>query len=242
MNDMQLTDGEIHVWSYALDRAPEEIARLVAVLSDGERARAASFHFPRDRARFEVARTRLRQLLAGYLDCGPAELVFGTGAHGKPTLEQPAAGNLRFNLSHSYGQALLAVARGCELGIDLEQIRSDVDFEGIVDSHFSTREKAAWTALPIPQQTEGFFHGWVRKEAYVKARGEGLMRDGARYSVSVAPAGPAALLEDTLAPGAEGHWCIDPVPAPAGFAAAVAYSGACRRIVMRAAPGATDAG
>jgi 4'-phosphopantetheinyl transferase len=236
MNDLQLHDGEIHVWSYALDRAPEEIARLVAVLSAGERARAASFHFPRDRARFEVARTQLRALLAGYLGCGAAELVFGTGAHGKPTLEQPAAGNLRFNLSHSYGQALLAVARGCELGVDLEQIRPDVDFEGIVESHFSPAERAAWTTLPPTRQPEAFFHGWVRKEAYVKARGEGLMRDGARYSVAITRPETAALIEDTLAPGAEAQWCVDPVPAPAGFVAAVAYSGGRRRIVLRSAP------
>lgn len=250
MNEHRLGDGEIHVWSFGLDRTPEEMAQLAAVLSPGERARAASFHFPRDRARFEVARTRLRERLAECLLCGAADLRFGAGVHGKPTMEFPAPGAVRFNLSHSHDRALLAIARGCELGIDLEQRRPDVDCEGIVDSHFSPTEKAAWSALPETRQAEAFFHGWVRKEAYVKARGEGLMRDGARYSVAITRPEAATLIEDTLAPGAERQWTIDPVPAPVGFVAAVAYSGPRRRIVLHveepaaatAGPGAVAAG
>jgi 4'-phosphopantetheinyl transferase len=224
---------EIHVWSFALDRTPEEVARVAGVLSCGERARAAAFHFPRDRSRFEVARTRLRELLAGYVGCGAAELRFTHGAHGKPALEYPAQPELRFNLSHSHGHALLAVAHGCEVGVDLEQVRPDVDFDGIVASHFSPTEQAAWTGLPEEERSGAFFHGWVRKEAYVKARGEGLMRDGARYSVSVEPAARVALLEDTMDPGAPAAWSIDAVAAPAGYAAAVAYSGTRRRVVVR---------
>lgn len=231
-----LAAGEIHAWSFALDLSDAVGRRLAALLSADEQERAAAFHFAHDRAHFSAARGRLRELLAGYLGTAPAALRFETGTHGKPRLAADfAAADIRFNLSHSHGQGLVAVTRGVEVGVDLEQMRADVDAAGIVASHFSPAERAAWAALPEAQRHEAFFHGWVRKEAYVKARGEGLSHDSAAYTVELEPAARGALLADALSADAARAWRVEKLAAPAGFAAAIAYASPEKSVRLRSA-------
>lgn len=231
-----LPDRVIHVWSFGLDLAPLDARRAESRLSPDERTRAAAFHFARDRSHFIAARGRVRELLAKYLGCAPAALRFALGSHGKPRLAGDLEANdLRFNVSHSHGRALLAVTRGAEVGVDLEQIRSDLDADGIVAGHFSLAERTAWQALPEARRREAFFHGWVRKEAYVKARGEGLSREPSRYTVELEPEALGRLLADELTSDAPATWRIETLLAPTGYAAAIAYSGPERRIETRLA-------
>ncbi|HVU25845.1 MAG TPA: 4'-phosphopantetheinyl transferase superfamily protein [Opitutus sp.] len=173
----------------------------------------------------------MRELLAKYLGCDPAMLRFATGSHGKPRLAgAQETSDLCFNVSHSHGRALLAVTHGAEVGVDLEQIRSDLDAGGIVASHFSPAERTAWQALPEAQRHAAFFQGWVRKEAYVKARGEGLSREPARYTVELEPDAPGRLLADEITPDAPKIWRIETLSVPIGYAAAVAYFGPERKV------------
>lgn len=225
-----LAKDEIHVWSFALG---VQAALLSVTLSPDERTRAAAFHFARDRGHFIAAHGRLRQLLSNYVDVAPSLLRFDTNAYGKPALAASLAGDLRFNLSHSHGHALLAVARGCEVGVDLEQMRDEVDCAGIVASHFSPAERQAWAALPEVKRRAGFFHGWVRKEAYVKALGEGLSHEANAYTVDLDPETPGKLVADTLISEAAEKWIVRALPAPAGFAAALAYAGPERCVRLR---------
>lgn len=228
-----LPDRVIHVWSFGLDLAPGDALRVEGWLSSDERARAAAFHFARDRAHFIAARGRVRELLAKYIGGDPAALRFATGSHGKPRLAgAQETSDLRFNVSHSHGRALLAVTRGVEVGVDLEQIRPDLDADGIVAGHFSLAERTAWQALPEAARRPSFFHGWVRKEAYVKARGEGLSREPSRYSVELEPDASGRLLADELEPDAPQGWRIEKLSGSSGYAAAVAYSGWERKVEL----------
>lgn len=230
-----LASDEIHVWGFALDVPRGRAEQFHVWLSADERKRAAAFHFERDRNHFAVARGQLRELLGNYLGRAPGELRFATGSHGKPRLDgAPADADLRFNVSHSHGRALIAVTRGAEIGVDLEQMRGDVDCAGIVASQFSPAERAAWLALLEARRRDAFFHGWVRKEAYVKARGEGLSHPPSAYTVDLDPDGSGALLADTLTPEATRAWTVQAIAVPAGFAAALAYFGARRRVIFRA--------
>ena len=156
-----LSHGEAHVWRIRLAPCP------VDLLSEDERARALRFHFPLHRHRFVAARSALRRILAAYLDLPPAELRFHYSPHGKPYLEHHW---LRFNLAHSEDLALCAVARAREIGVDIERIRPRPTQERIPERFFSPSEAAQLRALP----PEAFFHYWTAKEAYLKARGEGL--------------------------------------------------------------------
>jgi 4'-phosphopantetheinyl transferase len=172
---LNLADGEIHVWRAPLDLDTEALERCASNLSIDEKVRASRFLFPRDRDYFMAARGILRELLAKYVACSPAELEFQYGQRGKPSIRtvngQPP---VRFNLSHSRGLAIYAFARSRELGIDLESIRTEFSGEDIAERHFSPRELDEWHRLTPESRTEAFFLCWTRKEAYVKARGEGL--------------------------------------------------------------------
>lgn len=229
-----IRDDEVHVWGFALDIAPARAAQVGAWLSEGERARAAAFHFVRDRNHFTAARGELRGLLGRYLDCLPDALRFEMAASGKPRLAGDyAATGLSFNVSHSHGRALIAIARGCEVGVDLEQLRDDVDCHGIVMSQFSAAEIVAWEAVPEQRRRDAFFHGWVRKEAYVKARGDGLSHASSTYSVDLDPSGGRGLLMDTLNADAPSKWRLEPLTVPGGYAAALCYEAPRRNVTLR---------
>jgi 4'-phosphopantetheinyl transferase len=166
-------DGDIHLWLVDLAAGPETLGRADSVLAEDERARAQRFKVEAVRRRFVLARGVLRVLLGRYLQTSPAAIAFAYGEHGKPTLAAPASGGLRFNLAHSGERAAYAFALGLEIGVDVERVRA-IDGPAIARSHFSPRERAALEALPPPEQPAAFVRTWVRKEAYVKARGGGL--------------------------------------------------------------------
>ncbi len=225
--------GEVDIWHATLDRSPIELDRMIRSLSANERERAARFHFDRDRNHFVAGRSILRDILSRYLACGPGEVRLMAGAHGKPELAAPAGRLLRFNLSHATGIALYAIAHGREVGIDLECIRADLQYDDIAEKFFAPGEIRRLRELPPDQRIRGFFNCWTRKEAYVKARGQGLSTPLDGFEVSLAPGEPAALLsEDASAPflpGAEPsdlpQWSLADLHADPGFVAALAVEG-----------------
>ena len=162
------------MWRAALDPPVHEVAALTALLSADEHARAARLRARERRRRFVVARGVVRTVLARYLGTDPASLRFEYGPRGKPRL---AATSLRFNLSHSHDLAVLAVTHGRELGIDVERIRDTVAVTPLATRFFSPAECAALEALPVDERRPGFFRLWTRKEAYLKATGEGVSRE-----------------------------------------------------------------
>lgn len=222
--EIVLDEGEVHVWRARLDQCEETLRRLTRLLSADERERAERFYFRRDRDHFAAARGALRTILGRYAAVAPGLLRFTYNAYGKPALS--GGGPIRFNVSHSNGLALFAVTAGREVGVDLEHVRADFAGVEIAASFFSAREVAALRALPPPALAEAFFDCWTRKEAYIKARGEGLSHPLERFTVSLAPGEPAALLRTDDDPREAARWSLVELSPGEGFRAALAVEGA----------------
>jgi|HubBroStandDraft_1064217.scaffolds.fasta_scaffold124174_2 4'-phosphopantetheinyl transferase len=171
----QLTGTDIHVWAAALRQSAEPISSLESTLSTEECERAKKFHFERDRNRFIIVRGILRALLGSYVTVAPEKLKFAYGPNGKPVLaDMPGPDTLHFNLAHSGDLMVIALTRAGAIGIDVEQVRLMHDTENIAARFFSSNEATKLKALSKGQQTEAFFNLWTRKEACLKAMGEGL--------------------------------------------------------------------
>ena len=201
--------GALHLWTSGLDRSPAEVEALASTLSSDERERAGRFHFERDRRRFTVGRGFLRTLLAQYLGRSAAALEFRYGPHGKPELAgRGAVSGLRFNLSHSGGRALCALASDVAVGADLELTRSLDNLEGLAATVFSAGELATLHALPAPERQAAFYRCWTRKEAFIKALGDGLSCPLDRFDVTLAPGEPARLLRIAGDPDGPERWSL----------------------------------
>lgn len=173
-SSFQLASDEVHSWCAGLDVPADTSARLYATLAPDERNRGARFRLERDRQRFIAARGVLRDLLGRYLQTHPGRIRFVYNAFGKPDLSPEFGSRLKFNLSHSAGLALIATAADSNVGVDLECIRAQCDYAEIARRFFSTVEIDQLHALPSHLYAEAFFNCWTKKEAYLKARGEGL--------------------------------------------------------------------
>jgi 4'-phosphopantetheinyl transferase len=216
--DLALGPGEVHVWRISLAPAAAQLAALRRTLDDAERTRAARFHFERDRTAFTAARGALRTLLGRYLARPAEHIAFGYRDKGKPYLA--SGGDLRFNLSHSGRFGLLAFGLGREIGVDIEQRRPLRDLLALARTSFSPAEYAAFCALPPSDQPDAFFSCWSRKEAFIKATGEGISQL-ADFDVSLAPGEPARLLRVAGDPPDQPRWSLHDLPAIAGHAAAL---------------------
>ncbi|MGA2604135.1 MAG: 4'-phosphopantetheinyl transferase superfamily protein [Verrucomicrobiia bacterium] len=221
-----LGDDEIHVWRATLDQTPSQIQGFLHNLAADEQAKAERFYFERDREHFIAARGVLRAILGGYLNRAPESLSFCYSSHGKPALAGESDGEpIRFNVSHSYGVALYAITRGREVGIDLERIRFDLAVAEIAERFFSRREVAMLRTLPTEAQRQAFFRCWTRKEAYIKARGEGLSLPLDQFDVSLAPGEPAAVLGTQRDPSEAARWSLQELTLAPGYVAALAVEG-----------------
>jgi len=211
---------ESHIWK--IDLRCESTGEMSASLSRDEHDRAARFHFQEDRQRFRIAHASLRFILGRYLNLAPDALAFAQTEYGKPFLTNPEAAGLLFNLSHSKDFALLAVTRDREVGIDIEYMRSDFATGDVAEHFFSVAEIYTFSGLDLDLRTLAFFNCWTRKEAYIKARGEGLSLGLDSFDVSLTPGLPVALLQNRLDPSDVLRWSLHELfPAP-NYAAAIA--------------------
>lgn len=217
-----IAGGTVEIVSARLDAELALVGELAPCLSDGERFRASHFVFERDRRRFIVGRARLRHLLASRLGVLPPEVELVYGPRGKPRLSrQFAESALCFNVSHSGDVAVYAFSRDREIGVDVEAVRDIADADNIAARFFSRRENAAYRALQPRDRPLGFFNCWTRKEAFIKALGDGLYYPLDCFDVSLAPDEPARILRVENTPGNECGWYMEnfsPVP---GFVAAI---------------------
>ena len=172
-----------------LDIGAEAADASAALLSCDERERAGRFAQDRARRRFTVARARLRQELGARLGVAPEAIELEYAPGGKPRLHPQFASDLRFNVSHHEDVAAFAFANGREVGIDIEGVRTLADGDAIAALVFSPREQQAYLALDAEQKPLAFFNCWTRKEAFVKALGEGLRYPLDRFDVSRLPRG-----------------------------------------------------
>jgi 4'-phosphopantetheinyl transferase len=222
--------GRVDVWRVPLD-GPASVGPEASVLSADEIARAGRFHFDKDRIHFTRCRSALRGVLAGYLATPANEIRFEYLTSGKPQIEtgqNPRA--LEFNVSHSASMALIAVGSEHRLGVDIEKVRDDVDTNSLAERFFSLRERAGLKALPGHLRVQGFFACWTRKEAFLKATGDGLSFPLADFSVTTHPDLDPALEEIRGNTEARKRWFLTDLSVAVGYRATVAGEGAFPRL------------
>ncbi len=222
--------GRVDVWRVCLDE-PAPAGAEGSVLSPDEVVRAGRFHFEKDRIHFTRCRSALRGLLAAYLAIPATEIRFEYLASGKPQLadeQNPRA--LQFNVSHSAGIALIAVGSQHRLGVDIERISSEVDTAALAERFFSLRERSSLRALPDHLRVPAFFACWTRKEAFLKATGDGLSFPLTDFSVTTHPDLDPALEEIRGNTEARKQWFLADLSVVAGYRATVAAEGAVPRL------------
>lgn len=205
-----LNRQEVQVWSYSLQATPEQVRSLCDLLSPEERARGNRFLFPDLRRKHRVAHGILRLLLGQALQMPPSALRFEQGPRGKPHLSPPCP--LHFNLSHSGEEALLAMDLRGPLGVDLETVGRTRSLEGLTRHSFAPEEQAQWQALPEALKVEGFYAGWTRKEAFIKALGEGMYRPLSSFVVNLDPREPCTLRLTRPDPAERDAWMLVELP------------------------------
>jgi len=204
--DGTLAEEEVHVWHNDLAVSEHSFEELFQLLDAGERDRAARFKVPDPRRQFVISRAFLRIVLGRYLQLDPACLSFRVTEHGKPELS--TGSDLRFNLSHTEGAAVVAVTRARRVGVDVERIRQNLNPLELADRFFS-REESDWLrSQPVSQQFAAFFACWTAKEAYVKACGGGLSMPLTAFAVIPRSGNAKLQLQIYGDPESAGRWSL----------------------------------
>ncbi|MEB3338051.1 MAG: 4'-phosphopantetheinyl transferase superfamily protein [Leptolyngbyaceae bacterium] len=220
--ELRLLANEVHVWRVKLDQLIEQVPLLEPLLSTEEQVRAKRFRFDLHRSRFIVSRGYLRKILACYLNLQPDQITFGYRARGKPFLAMST--EISFNVSHSAGLALYAIAPHRQVGIDVEQVRAIAATE-IANRFFAPSEQATLQSQAPDQQQATFFRYWTCKEAYLKATGEGLAQALDQIEISLNLEAPAQLLKIAGDPQIAKQWAIQELIPDAGYVGAIAVEG-----------------
>lgn len=215
----------VDVWRGFTTLPQAQLDACWKMLSSEEQARAQRYKFPEHRHRFIAAHGMLRCILSRYLQVKPHTLEFAPGPHGKPFLVNRAAhADPCFNLSHSQDLVLVAVSQSREVGIDVEQERQGIDYPAMISRIFTEEEARFFWALPKEKRQSAFFSCWTKKEAYLKACGDGLASSMRNITVwhPVKQLVHPVVLDD---PRESARWTMRALhPAP-GFAGALVASG-----------------
>lgn len=220
-----LSEDHVDIWRTALDLPLRQIDAYFALLSADEVARARRFKLKRKQREYIISRGMLRRILGQVLKRDPAGLEFAYTEHDKPVLEITRRGlPVCFNVTHSHEQTLIALSLGHVLGIDIELVRPDVQFRQLAKRFFSAqeaRELETYTEAGLPR---AFFACWTRKEAFVKALGDGIAFGLNEFSVSVNPFDNAVALTTHWDPDEAGKWSLVNIPVGADYIAALAVA------------------
>lgn len=225
----ELKQSDVPVWVVDAAALAGQHAQLSALLNDDDLKRLQRYTNQAARDMFLASRAALRLLLGRYLGLQPQQVSIATHDHGKPFL--PEYPHLHFNISHSRTLALIAFALA-PVGVDVEYLPRSVDFAAVMRRFFSEEERADWSANSVPSQQHAFFRGWTRKEAILKATGEGIAGLG-HTRISFKPEHPRALIARQNDPEQPGKWFFcDFCPAP-DYQAAVALQASSLQLTLR---------
>jgi 4'-phosphopantetheinyl transferase len=227
-DNLILSEKEAHVWRADLNLNEGFQNSFLNLLSADEKNRAKKFRFAKDSQNFIVARGILRLLIGKYLEINPAEVSFQYSEFGKPSIAHN--NSLQFNISHSQNIALFAFTKKFNIGIDVEFVNPNIEVKEIATSFFSTNEIKNLLALPEQQQTLGFFYCWTRKEAFIKAVGEGLSFPLDKFEVSLEPNKPAKLLATDWQPKDVAKWSIYSLSPKANFVGSLVIEGLVEKV------------
>ncbi len=217
----QMAPNEVHIYYGAVDPEATADPALVEVLSDDEKLRASRFHFEKNRNEYVVTRSTLRKLLQSYLTVPSNKIRFLYTQHGKPYLSEHSA-KIVFNVSHTHGLAVLAFTMERAIGVDVEAVRTNFRADEIGERFFSEYERKILREYSKQERHAAFFRCWTRKEAYIKARGEGLSHPLAQFDVSLDSDSEDALIATRPDSQETKRWLLRSFPVNEGFQAAVA--------------------
>jgi 4'-phosphopantetheinyl transferase len=234
-DDYTISNDEVHVWLNRLELSTFSIHSFFDILSAEEKNRAASFRSAHDRDRHVIGRAMVRIIVGKLLGIRPNELPLQRDAYGKPIVpHQINTRDVRFNISHSGAFILVALSTGRSVGIDVERISEDFEFEAIAARFFSERERAYLAGMPQPERLNEFFRYWCRKEAYVKAQGAGLSYPFDQFDISAGAVVP--LLRTQRERAEAGCWEIRDIDVGPCYAAALAVEGTDFTVKLCQAP------
>jgi 4'-phosphopantetheinyl transferase len=232
---LALPESEVHLWRLDLEALAAGEDHWHKLLSADEQDRARRFLVPRVREHFLATRGMLRSILGGYLEVDPRTVLFQYSAKSKPSLAPAhSATGISFNVDHSGGVALLAFCRNREIGVDVERMRRDLDVETLAHRFFSPAEQKQLAATARDENSggtsnadkfEAFFRCWTRKEAFIKAKGEGLWLPLDQFDVSVSAGAENALLATRPDEAEASRWSLREIEVPPGYVAALCVAG-----------------
>lgn len=225
----QLDHARIEVWCLQLEVSSEILQQLGSLLSEDERCRASNFRFERHKSAFILSRGMLRALAARYLGIPGSEVRFEYGPNGKPALLDS---RVCFNISHTDRMALFAFTLDGLIGVDIERVRNVEDMLQIARRFFAPSEAESLLALPAELRQRAFFDCWTRKEAYLKATGEGLSRALSDFQVTTTERGEPTLLIPTKSGGNGPGWVLRDLSVSPDFSAALAYQDKNQKVLQ----------
>ena len=222
-DNLELSRRHVDVWLTSTNAGEAQVRAYTKHLSREERARAQKFGSKTARTEYIITRGLFRRVLSDTAGLDLAGTDFLYAEHGKPYLDGRITGrDIAFNVSHSHGLALVALALGGRLGVDLEKVRPEVAWRDLAKRYFSVAECRALQRYPEEDGRNAFFACWTRKEAFVKALGAGVSYGLGGFDVSVDPMEDYAALTLRSPDENAGGWLIRSLPVPAGYAAALA--------------------
>lgn len=227
--DGVLPDTEAHVWHADLRMPPDQIDSLYGLLDPEEQARASRFRVRTPREEFVASHAFVRLALGKYLEIEPRDVHFEINENGKP--EVASGANLRFNLSHTHGAAVLAIVRQQPVGVDVERIREDTEAMELAERFLSPAEVDWLRSQPVSGRVAAFYTCWTGKEAYMKACGMGLSTPLARFSVIPRPGEDEMRLEVPDAPEQSASWSIRQLDLDTNLSCALAVQNGKQLIV-----------
>lgn len=221
---IRLHSGQVHLWAASLNEFADQAPSLGLLLSSDEQTRAEGFKFFEDRNRYVIRRGLLRQILGRYLGRAPSAIEFKQGAHGKPEIKRDyRSAPVFFNTSHSSGIAVFAFTPTCPIGIDVERLLEIPEIEAIASHFFTPRENQILMNLPVRFRLQAFYNCWTRKEAVLKATGEGIAENLPNVEITLAPQDEPGLV--SLCGDAQAHrrWQLQTFSPDSDYVGCLAY-------------------
>ena len=224
----RLSDREVHVWHISCAKLEHLVPTLWTLLDSVEQSRAGKYARQEDRARFVITRGALRCLLEQYLGIAGKEVSITASPMGKPSVNSES--RLEFNVSHSHEWALIGFATS-RLGIDVECVKP-LHAASLAKRFFSPAECDALMNVASDKILSTFYRCWTRKEAYIKADGQGLSRSLASFSVSVNESDPK-LLWSELGQSEVEQWKFFNLAVPPQYSGSVVVHSEVETVVER---------
>lgn len=204
---MNLTKQQIHLWYISLNTT-ESLNSLFSILSIDEQQKANDFYSNKHRTSYILRKSALRQILSQYCMTNPNAINFKYTYYQKPYFKINPF-NLQFNMSHSYNMAILAITKKHSIGIDLECIQPMENVIDIANQFFSPQEYSKFVLVPSSQKIKTFYTIWTRKEAFVKAIGEGLYYPLNAFEVTFLPTEPIKILKINNSTAEAAKWSLN---------------------------------